>query len=83
MSEDQGQMPEITEEETRILEELAQMRENDPEGYEALVGDRGPESEDPALAHAEWLAEAIAKSSEQNKQFAELLGRAWAEANNQ
>ena len=40
--------PEITEAEARILEDLAEMRESHPEGYEALIGDLGtdgPEGE--------------------------------------
>ncbi len=74
------QMPEITEEEARILEELAELEESDPEGYEALIADFGtdePEA-DPARAHAEQLLQIFdANNQEQDKELAELLGRAF------
>ena len=72
--------PEMTEEEARILEDLAEMRESDPEGFAALVGDLGddePEA-DPARAHAEWLLQIFdARASERDRELGELLNRGY------
>ena len=70
----------MTEEEARILEDLAEMRESDPEGFAALVGDLGDDEpeEDPARAHAEWLLEIFdARASERDRELGELLNRAY------
>ncbi len=67
----------MTEEEARLLEELAELYETDRPAYEALIG--GSEAEqDPALAHAEQLADWLTKNNEQSRQIAELFNRAWA-----
>ena len=73
---------EITQEEARILEDLAEMRESDPEGYEALIGDLGADAsgaeEDPARAHAEQLLEMLsAGNQERDKQLFEVLNAAY------
>ena len=71
---------EFTSEELQALEDLAEMRESDPEGFAALVGDLGDDEpeEDPARAHAEQLLEMLsAGNQERDKQLFEVLNRAY------
>jgi hypothetical protein len=78
--------PEITEEEARILEDLAQMHTEDPEGFAALIGDLGTDEpqEDPALRHAEQLLEIFdARASERDRELGELLNRAFQQQQQQ
>jgi hypothetical protein len=83
------EMPEITPEEAQILEELAEMHTEDPEGFEALIGDTetGVLEDDPARAHAEQLLQIFdARHQERDKELLELLNdayRAKAEEGNQ
>jgi hypothetical protein len=79
------QMPEITDEDARVLEELVELAETDPEGYQALIGDLGGQ-DDPARAHAEELLQMLTTRSNEERQFTELLNAAYrqrAEEGNQ
>jgi hypothetical protein len=74
-------------EEVRVLDELAQMRAEDPEGYRAVMddlrqgADEGTPSEaDPARAHAEHLLDVLRGSAETRDPLHDLLARAHAEA---
>ena len=53
------EMPEITPGEARLLEELAELYESDPEGYQALIRDLGTDAsgaeDDPARSHGEFI----------------------------
>jgi len=71
------QMPEITEAEARVLDELVDLRESDPEGYRALVDEASP---DPEKAHADWLLETLSGASKRQQEGAviDLLNQAWA-----
>jgi hypothetical protein len=73
------QMPEITEEEARILEELAELEESDPAGYQALIEDLGEEDKDAlARAHGEQLLQIFdARFQERDKDLIELLNHAY------
>jgi hypothetical protein len=81
------QMPEITAEEARVLEELDQLRQDDPEGYAAMIGDLEPsEATDPAtasprLAHAEEILGMLdAGMQGRDEQLADLFNAAWRQA---
>ena len=77
------QMPEITEAEARLLDELADLHENDPAGYRALVEGasvRGEAEVDPTAAHADWLLETLSGASKRQQEgpVIDLLNQAWA-----
>jgi len=77
------QMPEITEAEVRVLDELAEMRESDPEGYAAVLEDlttgEVEASPDPEKAHAEWILETLSGARRQQEgPVIDLLNQAWA-----
>jgi len=78
------QMPQrITEEEARVLDELADLRGNYPEAYAAVLEDLGGSVDadagaDPEKAHADLLLEAIGSKREQQGPVIDLMNQAWA-----
>ena len=73
--------PEITEAEARLLDELADLKANDPEGYAAVLEDLTVENDagvDPEKAHADWLLEALSSKRQQEGPIMDLLNQAWA-----
>ncbi len=74
--------PRLTAEEAKILNELAEMRTSDPEGYAAVMQDtaRGAQDADPARAHGEWLLGRLADDDWQRGEIMDLMNRAWRQA---
>jgi len=61
------------------------MRQDDPEGYAAMIADLEPETDpasaSPELAHAEEILSMLAASSQEpDKQLADLFNAAWRQA---
>jgi hypothetical protein len=78
-------MPEITAEEAQVLEELDEIRQDDPEGYAAMIADLEPETDpasaSPELAHGEEILMILdAGMQERDEQLADLFNRAWRQA---
>ena len=73
-------MPEITAEEARVLEELDRMRQDDPEGYAAMIADLEPKT-DPEHAHGEEILRMLdVGMQERDEQLADLFNEAWRQA---
>ena len=68
----------MTEAEARILEDLAEMRETDRIGYQAILQDLadGEPETDPAHAHAEELLGIFAARNQGHEQLIEMLNDA-------
>ena len=65
-----------------LIDELADLKANDPEGYAAVLEDLSGATDDaapdPEKAHADLLLEAIGSKREQQGPVIDLMNQAWA-----
>ena len=64
-----------------VLEEMVEMRESDPQGYEAMLQDlrSGDEGADPARAHGQAILDHISAARNADP-IGDLFRQAWKEA---